>query len=243
MPRKKKDRKIAEAMANRLEVVRTSQRIPTLKAFRETLIESGAKNVPSYQAIQNYHAHRESPVSYLAMVSNVFSVDLAYLATGDRVKVAERRDPEDQDSRSAQVRFRDTVFRLEDKRYAAPLPFLAPLRRLTAHLLTFRVTDLTDDLQVMAGGDPDWPVRLELTTEELVAINEDLMEGDRILDATLARAWVGATEVLIHAFGPEVVDNMTLAKQAQFVEQVTLAIRSLAPDYGESAVDPEIADA
>lgn len=66
--------------AGRLEFVRSKVQCNTLRDFWRELTR-GEYEI-SYEAIRNYHYDREPPVDYLVQVSNVFDVNLRWLATG-----------------------------------------------------------------------------------------------------------------------------------------------------------------
>ena len=75
-------------VASRLEAVRVSRSIESLRAFHGVMLR-GWDDPLSYEAARKYHYQgREPSVRYLVRVSDVFNVDLYWLATGKA-----RRDP------------------------------------------------------------------------------------------------------------------------------------------------------
>ncbi len=71
----------ASSVSKRLENVRARVSLATLRDFWRALVDDGTYNV-SYEAVRNYHSDRDPPVDYLVRVSDVFGVDLHWLATG-----------------------------------------------------------------------------------------------------------------------------------------------------------------
>lgn len=69
-------------LAVRLEYVRREAQSRTLKDFWRRLTGDGSYDI-SYEAVRNYHSHRDPPVDYLVQVSRVFGVSLKWLATGE----------------------------------------------------------------------------------------------------------------------------------------------------------------
>lgn len=241
MPRKKKNpkaKRAGTAMADRLEFVRKTNGLPTIKAFRDKLIELGGdERVPSYQAIQNYHRHRESPVSYLVLVHEMFGANLAWLANGPGDLATRSPDVEEVSDLVQELRFERGLWGIRQA------PFLGPLCRgtggfyLGVHPITF-----VDSLRGLAGksvtytydGSPD---------EDIRHAAAESLEEDKMLDALLARTWEGAINFLSHVFGREALDTITVAQQSHFTGQFMMAIRSIVPDYGEPAVTVEVNDA
>lgn len=68
--------------AHRLEYVRQTVQCTTLRDFWRRLVEDGTYEI-SYEAVRNYHSDRDPPVEYLVRVSQVFTVNLEWLATGN----------------------------------------------------------------------------------------------------------------------------------------------------------------
>jgi len=71
----------ARSVSDRLEQVRNRVRSSTLRDFWRELTSDDEYRI-SYEAVRNYHGDRDPPVDYLVRVSDVFHVNLPWLATG-----------------------------------------------------------------------------------------------------------------------------------------------------------------